>query len=124
MADRILIIEGKPKLREVLTSLLTEAGFRVADVCDYPEALLKFDEFKPNIAIVDEELPGGDGKDVCSQLHAVSIPVILLGKDGSGEAREAVVEAGADFYFSGLTYHREFVARVKAVLRRYERAAL
>ena len=53
----ILIIEGEPNLRRELTSVLTKAGFDIADVPDYPEALAKLDEFSPDIAIVDEVLP-------------------------------------------------------------------
>lgn len=116
----ILIIEGEPALRARLTSALTEAGFEVADVPDYPEALAKLDEFSPDMAIVDEVLPGGDGKYACSQLYrSFSIPVILMGKESSGEAWMAAVQAGADFYFTKPS-HRELVARVKAILRRYK----
>jgi len=121
----ILIIEGEPTLRARLTSTLTKAGFVVADVADYPEALAKLDEFSPDMAIVDEVLPGGDGKYACSQLHsAFGIPVILLGKDSSGEAWMAAVQAGADFYFTKPSPHQELVTRVKAILRRYKRAAV
>jgi len=124
MADSInsiLIIEGESALRKELTSALTNAGFVVADVADYPEALAKLDEFKPDMAIVNEVLPGGDGKYACSQLHnAFSIPVILMGKDSSGEAWMRAVQAGADFYFTKPSHYRELVARVKAILRRYK----
>lgn len=117
----ILIIEGELNLRRELTSVLTKAGFDIADVPDYPEALAKLDEFSPDIAIVDEVLPSGDGKQACSQLHnTFSIPVILMGKDSSGEAWMAAVEAGADFYFTKPSDHQELVARVKAILRRYK----
>jgi len=117
----ILIIEGELNLRRELTSVLTKAGFDIADVPDYPEALAKLDEFSPDIAIVDEVLPSGDGKQACSQLHnTFSIPVILMGKDSSGEAWMAAVQAGADFYFTKPSQHRELVARVKAILRRYK----
>ena len=117
----ILIIEGEPNLRGNLASALTEVGFIVADVRDYPEALLKLDEFNPDIAIVDEALPSGDGKEVCYQLHsAFGIPVILLGKDSSGEAWKAAVEAGADFYFTNSFNRRVLAARVKAILRHYK----
>ena len=120
MIERILIIEGKPNLRAKLASALTKVGFIIADVPDYPEALARLDEFSPDMAIVDEVLPGGDGKHACSQLHnAFSIPVILLGKESSGEAWMAAVEAGADFYFTKPS-HQELVARVKAILRRYK----
>jgi len=121
MTDSILIIESEPSLSKELTSALTGGGFVVADVPDYPEALLKLDEFNPDIAIVDEVLPGGDGKEACSQLYnAFSIPVILLGKDSSGEVWKAAVEAGADFYLKKPFSYRELVARVKAILRRYK----
>ncbi len=118
----ILIIEGEPNLRRELTSALTEAGFVVADVPDILKAN-EIREFNPDIAIVDEVLPSGDGKDACSQLHNVfRIPVILLGKDSSGEAWMRAVEAGADFYFTKPSNHQELVARVKAILRRYKEA--
>lgn len=116
----ILVIEGNPNLRAKLTSALVKAGFEVIDVADYPEALAILDEFSPDMAIVDEVLPRGDGKYACSQLHnAFSIPVILLGKDCSGEAWMRAVQAGADFYFTKPSQHRELVARVKAILRQH-----
>ncbi len=116
----ILIIEGEPNLRRELTSALTEAGFVVADVPDILKAN-EIREFNPDIAIVDEVLPSGDGKDACSQLHnAFGIPVILLGKDSSGEAWMRAVEAGADCYFTKPSHHQELIARVKAILRRYK----
>jgi len=114
--DRILIIVGEPTLRRELTSALTKAGFAVADARDYPEALARIDKFKPDLAIVDELLPGGDGIEACSQLHNKDIAVIVLGKDS--EAWPRAVEAGADFYFSTKPSHPELVARVKAILRR------
>jgi len=120
---RILIIEGAPNLRRECASALTEVGFTVADVRDYPEALLKLDEFKPDIAIVDEALPSGDGRDICHKLrNDFGIPVILLGVDSGGEAWKAAVEAGADFYFEKPIDYQETAARVKAILRRYKRA--
>ncbi len=120
----VLIIEGEPNLRRQLASVLAEAGYTVVDMRDYPEALLKLDEFKPDIAIVDEALPGGDGKDACSRLrNAFGIPVILLGAGSGGEAWMRAVEAGADFYFERPIKYREAVARVKAILRRYKKVA-
>lgn len=122
--SRILIIQGELNLRRKLTSALTKVGFVVVDVPDYPEALLKLDEFKPDIAIVNEILPSGDGKDACSQLrNAFNIPVILMGEGSGGEAWMRAVEAGADFYFEKPFDHQELVARVKAILQRYKATA-
>ena len=127
---RILIIEGEPALRRELTSALTQASFTVAGVADCPEALLMKLEFKPDMVIVDEVLPGGDGLKACSQLHSTfGIPVILLGSDSSDEIWTKAVEAGADFYFrKPFSYlkkpfsYLELVARVKAILRHYKKA--
>jgi len=119
----ILIIEGEPNLRGNLASALTEVGFIVADVRDYPEALLKLNEFNPDMVIVDESLPGRDGIEVCSRLRNVfSIPVVLLGEDSSDEMWERVMEAEVDLYLVKPFSYRELVARVKAILRRYKMA--
>jgi len=120
--DRILIIEGEPALRRELTSALTQATFIVADVANYHEALLKL-EFNPDLAIVDEVLPGGDGIEACSQLHSTfNTPVILLGSDSSGKAWMRAVEAGADFYLRKPFSYLELVVRVRAILRRYKKS--
>ena len=117
----ILIIEGEPNLRGNLASALTEVGFIVADVRDYPEALQKLDEFKPDIAIVDEALSNEDGREACYQLHsAFGIPVIVLGEDSSDEVWERVMEVEADLYLIKPFSYRELVARIKAILRRYK----
>ena len=121
MTEGILIIKDKPSLRKELTSALTEACFSVACVPDYPEALLKLDEFKPDIVILDEALPGRDGIKACAELHCMfGVPIILLGKDSSGQAWVRAVEAGADFYLREPFSNLVLVARVKAILRRYK----
>lgn len=122
MSDRILIIEDRPASDKGLTSALTEAGFSVASVPGYPEVLLKLDDLKPDVIIVDGLLPGRDDIEVCSQLRdTFGVPIVLLGEDSSDEMWERVMESEADLYqikpFSCLA----LVARVKAILRRYKR---
>ena len=120
--DSILIVEDEPVLGMELTSALTEAAFKVADVSDYFEAVWRLDEFKPDLAIVSVELPLLDGWKACYWLHQTfGIPVILLGRDSSGEAWVRAVQAGAEFYLRVPFGCLELVARVKAILRRYKK---
>ena len=116
--DKILIVVGEPSLNKELASVLAEAGSSVACVPDYPEALFKLDEFNPDLVILDEALPDRDGIEACSELNSIfGVPVILLGKDFSGEAWGRAVDAGADFYLRTPFDHEVLVARVKAILR-------
>ena len=121
MSDRILIIEDESALGKELTSALTEAGFSVASVPNYPEVLLKLAEFKPDMVIVDESLPGKDGIEVCSQLRGTfGVPIVLLGEDSSDEMWERVMEYEADLYQIKPFSYRELIARINAILRRYK----
>lgn len=122
MTNNILIIGGALALKRELTSVLSEASFAVTDVSDYPEALLKLNEFNPDLVIVDKVLPSGDGRDACFQLHhTFGIPVILMGKDSSDKAWERAIQAGADFYLKKPFSYLQLVARVRAILRRHKK---
>ncbi len=123
MTDRILIIEGEPFLSKALTSALEEADFSVAAVPDFPEALLKLPQFKPDLVIMDAVLPSGDGMDACYQLrNTLGVPVVLIGsEESSAEVWGRVLEAEADLYLVKPLRYWELVARVKAILRRCRR---
>lgn len=117
----ILVIEDEATLRSELASCLTEAGFAVVSVPDYPETLLKLDEFRPDIVIMDMILPGRDAMETCHQLRTTfGIPVVLLGEDYSDEVWSRVMEADAKLYLVKPVRTRELIARVKAILRRHE----
>lgn len=120
--DKILIIVGEFTLNSDLTSIFSEGGFSVACISYYPEALLKLCEFKPDIVILDEALPGWGGIEACAELHSIfSVPVILLGEDSIGETWARAVEAGAEFYLrKPFSCDESLVARVRAILRRYK----
>ena len=120
--DNILVVEGNRVLRTRIASALTEADFRVTITSDYFEGLLVLNEIKPDLAIVDEELPLVDGWEACYQLHrAFDIPVILMGSDSNSQAWMKAEEAGADFYLVKPFSYPELVARVKGIIWRYTR---
>lgn len=122
MSDKVLVIEGESGFREKLATALTGIAFDVAGVANYFEALWKLGEFKPDLIIMDEELPLSNGWESCYQLRQTfGIPVILMGRNFEEVVWEKALEAGADFYlripFSAL----ELAARIKTVLRRYKK---
>ena len=119
--DSILIVEGEPFLRARLISSLTESGFKVVGVVNYFEAIWRLGEFKPDLIIIDEDLPLLDGWEACYQLRQTfGIPVILLGDDYDGDVWLRAVQVGADFYLRMPFSSLELAARAKAVIRRYK----
>ncbi len=119
MTGRILIIEAETSLSKEIRAALSKASFDVADVPNFPEALLKLADFKPDLVITDVVLPGGDGMEACYQLHNIfGIPVVLLGEGSSDEMWRRVMEAEADLYLVKPFSYPELVARVKTILRR------
>lgn len=123
MTGSILIIEGEPSLRQELTSALDKASFVAVAAANFPEALLKLADFKPDLVIMDAVLPGGDGMDACYQLRNIlGVPVVLIGsEESSAELWGRVMEAEADLYLVKPLRYWELVARVKAILRRCSR---
>ena len=119
--DKILIIADELTLNSELVSIFDKEGFSVACIPDYPEALLELCGLKPDMVILDEDLPGFSGIEACSELHSIfGVPVILLGADSSGQAWARAVEAGADFYLvKPFDCDESLVAKVRAILRRY-----
>ena len=118
MPARILIVRGETLLVKGLVSALMRDGFSVAHVSDYPEALLKVHDFKPDLVIVDETLPGKCGREVCSQLRSTfGVPIFVLSEDPGGKATMRALEAGTDPYLRKLS-HLELVTRVRTVRRK------
>ena len=122
MPGRILIIEDEPNLRKTLYLTLTEANFEVVEVTNCLDALLKLDDFVPDLVVLDEDLPLVDGWETCYLLHhARGLPVIILGDDFADEIWDRTLQAGADFYLR-LPFNRlELKSRIKAILRRYRK---
>jgi len=121
MKYNILVIEESSRtFRSKIVTVLTREGFDVATAVSSQDVVSTLDEFKPQLIILGEGLPI-DSFEACSQLRqAVNVPILMVGAIPSYETWTRVVEAGADFYLERPFGYLELVARVKALLRRYE----
>ncbi|MGB3714410.1 MAG: response regulator transcription factor [Candidatus Promineifilaceae bacterium] len=119
MADKILIVEDEARIVRTLRLYLEKAGYSVSAVYDGSQALYAFRQEQPSLVILDLNLPGADGLDVCRSLRRhSSVPIIMLTARIEEEDRLVGLELGADDYIVKPFSPREVVARVRAVLRR------
>ena len=115
----VLLADDDAKIRELLELYLTKEGFAVEHASDGAEAILKAQQLKPDLIVLDIMMPVMDGMEVCRQVRKFSrVPVIMLTARLEDEDRIQGLELGADDYVSKPFNPRELVARVKAVLRR------
>jgi two-component system alkaline phosphatase synthesis response regulator PhoP len=123
VAKRILVVDDNPKIVEVLSAYLREEGFEVSTAGDGPQAIAVAASQRPDLALLDVMLPGIDGIELTRRFQRdYDLPVILVTARIDEVDRLIGLEVGADDYISKPFSPREVVARVKAVLRRLERA--
>ncbi len=123
--QRILIVDDDENIAELISLYLTKECYHTKIVLDGEQALKEFPNFKPNLVLLDLMLPGIDGYQVCRELRTVSqIPIIMLSAKGETFDKVLGLELGADDYIIKPFDSKELVARVKAVLRRYQVAPL
>ena len=119
--QRILIVDDDSNIAELISLYLIKECYDTEIVGDGEEALRVFPEFKPNLVLLDLMLPGMDGYQVCQRIRSQSqIPIIMLSAKGEVFDKVLGLELGADDYMIKPFDSKELVARVKAVLRRYQ----
>ena len=119
--QKILIVDDDENIAELISLYLTKECFDTKMVHDGEEALLAFDTYHPNLILLDLMLPGIDGYQVCREIRARSqTPIIMLSAKGEVFDKVLGLELGADDYMMKPFDSKELVARVKAVLRRYQ----
>lgn len=119
MADLILVVDDEPKIVKLARDYLQRQGYQVATAADGPTALAIARRDKPALVVLDLNLPGMDGLDVCRALRRESdVPIIMLTARIEETDRLIGLELGADDYITKPFSPRELVARVRAVLRR------
>ena len=119
MSDKILIVEDEVRIVRTLQLYLEQAGFAVTAVHDGVQAIPAFRQERPSLVLLDLNLPGQDGLDICRSLRRLgNVPIIMLTARTEEMDRLIGLELGADDYISKPFSPREVVARVRAVLRR------
>ncbi|MDX1417531.1 MAG: response regulator, partial [Candidatus Promineifilaceae bacterium] len=119
MNGLILLVDDEPKIVKLARDYLERGGFQVIAAVDGPSALAGARADKPDLIILDLNLPGMDGLDVCRQLRRESdVPIIMLTARVEETDRLIGLELGADDYITKPFSLRELLARIKSVLRR------
>ena len=119
--QKILILDDDVNIAELISLYLIKECFDTMIVNDGEEALSVFPTYQPNLVLLDLMLPGIDGYQVCRELRKdSSVPIIMLSAKGEIFDKVLGLELGADEYIIKPFDSKELVARVKAVLRRYQ----
>lgn len=123
----ILIVDDEPKIAAIARDYLEHAGFAVLTAGDGPSALATVHQRHPDLVVLDLGLPRIDGLDVTRRLRGdpatAALPIVMVTARDDEIDTLIGLEVGADDYLTKPFSPRELVARVRAVLRRTERAS-
>lgn len=124
MATKILVIEDETNISELLRLYLEKDGFTVRIAADGATGVAEVKVFEPDLVLLDIMLPVMDGWEVCRAVRKVSnVPIIMLTAKGETFDKVAGLEMGADDYIVKPFEIKELIARIHAVLRRYDQAS-
>jgi DNA-binding response OmpR family regulator len=123
-AARVLVVEDERIINQSVTDRLVAEGFDVRQEYDGPTAVATAAAWDPDVVVLDVMLPGFDGHEVCRRVQAERpVPVLMLTARDDETDVLVGLGVGADDYLTKPFSMRELVARVRALLRRVERAA-
>jgi len=119
--QKILIVDDDENIAELISLYLSKECYDTKVVYTGEDALIEFNNWNPNLVLLDIMLPGIDGYQVCRDIRVMSnTPIIMLSAKGEVFDKVLGLEFGADDYIMKPFDSKEMVARVKAVLRRYK----
>ena len=119
--QKILIVDDDIHIAELISLYVEKEGYEAKEVYDGRQAVSLAGEYQPDLILLDLMLPGMDGYQVCSEIRKTSrVPIIMLTAKGETFDKVLGLELGADDYIVKPFEPKELVARIKAVLRRYE----
>jgi two-component system OmpR family response regulator len=115
----LLVVEDDEEIRMLLSQQLTKAGYLVLTASDGPTMFAALNAHSVDLIVLDLNLPGEDGLSLCRSTRSRrNIPIIMLTARGEAIDRIIGLEVGADDYISKPFDPREFLARVRSVMRR------
>jgi two-component system, OmpR family, response regulator len=119
---RLLVVDDEPNIVELLSASLRYAGFEVDIARSGPEAVRVARLVNPDLLVLDVMMPGMDGFDVVRRLRAdgVRVPVLFLTARDSTEDKISGLTLGGDDYVTKPFSLEEVIARIRAILRRFE----
>jgi two-component system OmpR family response regulator len=117
---RILVVDDEFSMRDLVTTALEFVGFEVRSAADGSSGLEMAQEFSPHVIVLDVNMPGLDGLEMCRRLRAAgdSTPIIFLTARDAVEDTVAAFASGADDYLTKPFHLQILIARVRAVLKR------
>jgi two-component system phosphate regulon response regulator PhoB len=128
MKPSIVLVEDEPDIALLIRHHLEAGGFTVSSFISTSGVMQAAEQNRPSLFLLDIMLPGGNGLDLCRRIRKTptlaKIPVIFVTARTGEPDKVAGLELGADDYITKPFSPREMVARVKAVLRRYNEPAM
>ena len=125
MRKLIFLIEDEADISRLVRHHLEQAGYGVRVLYNTTNVMREAEELRPALFLLDIMVPGGDGLDLCRRIRQntriAATPVIFLTARVAESDRILGLELGADDYVTKPFSPRELLARIKAVLRRFER---
>ena len=123
--DRVLVVDDDPELRKLLSAYLTDVGYAVDLAADGEQMRRAIERATPDVIVMDLMLPGTDGLALTREVRAASnVPILMLSARGEEIDRVVGLEVGADDYLAKPFSPRELLARLRALLRRSQPAAV
>lgn len=116
---KVLIVDDDTNISGLISLYLNKEGYDTREITNGRTALELFQEYMPNLVLLDVMLPGIDGYDICKRIRSISqVPIIMLTAKGDIFDKVLGLELGADDYIVKPFDPKELIARIKAVLRR------
>ena len=119
---KIMVVDDDRHIAELISLYLNKEGYDTREVYSGKAGLAEFSLYSPSLVLLDLMLPEMDGYEVCREIRKISsVPIIMLTAKGETFDKVLGLELGADDYIVKPFDPKELIARIKAVLRRYEK---